>query len=294
MRIKTVSLVLLAAPFLAASAQENVFSGQIASGSWLRLRTPHGDITVNESSGNTVTVSARQHRGRDDDAARFDVQRDGNSVTVCAIIRQTRKCDSDENEVRWTSGRDMTSVDFTVSLPKGVKLLAATGNGDVDIRGAGSDVLANSGNGQVRVNGASGYVEAHSGNGDIRVDRAGDHVEANTGNGDIIVTTARGPVSAHSGNGRIEVEMAALSGGKDNDMDFTTGNGSIEISLPSNLDAQIDANVSRNGFDTDFPIQMPGGWSSQHVRGTIGNGGSRIRLSTGNGHISLRKNRQTG
>jgi DUF4097 and DUF4098 domain-containing protein YvlB len=288
MRIKTIAIALLAVPFLAASAQENVFSGQIASGAWLRLRTPHGDITVNDSSGNTVTVSARQHRGRDDDDARFDVQRDGNNVTVCAIIRQTRKCDSEDNEVRWTRGRDMTSVDFIVSLPKGVKLLAATGNGDVDIKGAGSDVVANSGNGQLRVNGAGGYVTAATGNGDIRVDRAGDHVQANTGNGDIIVTTARGPVSAHSGNGRIEVEMAALAG-NDDDMDFTTGNGSIEVSLPANLNARIDANVSRNGFDTDFPIQMPGGWSSQHIRGTIGNGGARIRLSTGNGHIALRK-----
>jgi len=292
MRMRTASIVFLVVPFLAASAQDNVFSGQIPAGGWLRLRTPHGDIRVDETSSSTVTVSARQRRGRDDEDARFDVQKDGNNVTVCAIIRETRRCDADNNEVRWGSrgrnGREMTNIDFIVSLPKGVKLLASTGNGDVEIKGAGSDVEASSGNGEVRINGAGGYVDANSGNGDIRVDRAGDHVEANTGNGDIVVTTARGPVSAHSGNGRIEVEMAALSG-RDEDMDFTTGNGSIDIVFPANLSARIDANVSRNGFETDFPIQLPGGWSSEHVRGTIGNGGSRIRLSTGNGHIAIRK-----
>src|SRR5689334_6483612 len=120
MRMRTASILLLSLPFMAASAQENVFSGQVPSGAWLRLRTPHGDIKVDESAGNTVTVSARQRRGRDDDDARFDVQKDGNNVTICAIIRQTRRCDADENEVKWTRGRDMTSVDFIVSLPKGV------------------------------------------------------------------------------------------------------------------------------------------------------------------------------
>lgn len=291
MRMKSVALMLMAMPFAAISAQQNVFSGQVPAGGWLRVRTPHGDVKVDETSGNTVTVTARQRRGEDDEDARFDIKRDGNNVTVCAIVRATRRCDADGSDTRWFGngrGRDMTRVDFTVSLPKGVRLLVSTGNGDVDVRGAGSDVEASSGNGEVTVNGAGGYVEASSGNGNIRVDHAGDHVEANSGNGDIVVTTARGPVSAHSGNGRINVEMAALANDKD-DMDFNTGNGSIEVTFPANLSARIEANVNRNGFDTDFPIQLPGGWNSDHIRGTIGNGGPRIRFSTGNGHISIRK-----
>ena len=283
-----VLLMLLALPLAGASAQQNVFSGQIPSGGWLRVRTPHGDIKVDEASGNTVTVTARQRRGDDDDEARFDIQRDGNNVTVCAILRSTRRCDADGESTNWRGrGREMTNIDFVVSLPKGVRLVASTGNGDVDVRSAGSDVEATSGNGEVTVNGAGGYVEASSGNGDVRVDHAGGHVEASSGNGDITVSTARGPVSAHSGNGRINVEMQSIAG--DDDMDFTTGNGSISVSLPANVSARIEASVARNGFETDFPIQMPGGWNMEHIRGTIGNGGRRIRMSTGNGHISLKK-----
>jgi hypothetical protein len=287
MRLKAALIVLLALPLAGASGQE-VFSGQIASGAWLRLRTPHGDIKVDEASGNRVTVTARQHRGDDDDNARFDVQRDGNNVTICAILRGTQRCDAEGDDVRWGRGRDRTSVDYTVSLPKGVRLLASTGNGDVDIRNAGSDVRATSGNGELTVNGAGGSVDATTGNGDVRVERAGGQVDVHSGNGDITVTTARGPVSARSGNGRINVEMAALSG--DDDMTFNTGNGSITVSFPANLSARIDANVSRNGFETDFPIQMPGGWNTERVSGTIGNGGRRIRFSTGNGRVAIRKN----
>src|SRR5690348_11307636 len=177
MRMKSMVLLLMALPFAAISAQQNVFSGQVTSGGWLRVRTPHGDIKVDETSGNTVTVTARQHRGDDDEDARYDVQRDGNNVTICAIVRATRRCDADGENTEWRGrgrGRDMTRVDFTVALPKGVRLLVSTGNGDVDVRGAGSDVEASSGNGEVTVNGAGGYVDANSGNGNIRVDHAGD------------------------------------------------------------------------------------------------------------------------
>lgn len=286
MKISAAVLLLLSLPAAGAAAQGTVFTGQIANGAWLRVRTPKGDIKVDETSGSTVTVTARERRGEYGESARFEVTRDGNNVTVCAIIPETRRCDADGDRVGSTRGRT-TNVDFTVSLPRGVRLVATSGNGDVDIRNAGSDVEAASGNGEVSVNGAGGYVDASSGNGDINVDRAGGHVDASSGNGDITVNTSRGPVSAHSGNGRIEVEMASLAG--DDDMEFNTGNGSIVVKLPANVSATIEANVSQNGFETDFPIQMPGGWRSDHIRGTIGNGGRRIRMSTGNGHVALRK-----
>ncbi len=139
----------------------------------------------------------------------------------------------------------------------------------------------------MNVSGARGRVYANSGNGSVSVDKADGEVEANSGNGTIRVTTAKGPVSAHTGNGGIDVSMSSLSG--DGDMEFSTGNGSITVGFPSNLSATIEANGSFRNFDTDFPINMGRGWSGNHVRGTIGSGARRIRLSTGNGHIALRK-----
>lgn len=289
MRMGAALLMALSLPAAQAAAQgaTNVFSGQVASGAWLRVRTPKGNIKVDEASGSTVSVSARQRSDRNDEDVRFDVRRDGDNVTVCVILPETRKCDEDGYDLRSSNDRRLPAVDFTVSLPRGVRLVAASGNGDVDVRNAGSDVEASSGNGRVSVNRAGGYVAARSGNGDVRVEGAGAHVEARSGNGDITVNTARGPVSAHSGNGRIEVEMAALSG--DDDMDFTTGNGSITVAFPANLSARIEANVNNREFRTDFPIEMPGGWNTSHLRGTIGSGSRRVRFSTGNGNITIRK-----
>jgi len=292
MKLSFAMTLLLAAS--AAGAQESntqqVFNGQVASGAWLRIRSHKGDIRVTESSGSTVTVTARtRYRYDDSDKVTYEVKRDGANVTICSITVRTRRCDEegyDSRGYRDRSDRGEGSADFTVSLPRGVRLLAATGNGEVDVRGASSDVKASSGNGEVNVSGG-GMVQASSGNGEVSVEGAQGEVEASTGNGTIRVRTSTGPVSAHTGNGSIDVEMRSLS--KMDDMDFTTGNGSITVAFPSNLSARIDANGSFRNFETDFPIDMGRGFSGNHVRGTIGRGDANIRLSTGNGQIRLRK-----
>ena len=285
-RSAALGILLLAS---AAGAQETpVFSGQISSGAWLRIRNYKGDIRVTESSGSTATVTAhRRFERRDDGETKFEVKRDGQNVTICAITERTRRCDEEGYDSRGGDDRSVGRSDFTVALPRGVRLLASTGNGEVDVRNAGADVRASSGNGEVNVSGARGRVYANSGNGSVSVDKADGEVEANSGNGTIRVTTAKGPVSAHTGNGGIDVSMSTLSGV--GDMEFSTGNGSITVGFPSNLSATIEANGSFRNFDTDFPINMGRGWSGNHVRGTIGSGARRIRLSTGNGHIALRK-----
>jgi hypothetical protein len=296
MKVRYVVPLLLVATIAGAQDSETkqVFNGQIPSGAWLRIRSHKGDIRVTETSGSAVTVTARtRYRYSGSDEVTYEVKRDGQNVTVCSITRRTRRCDEEGYDSRGSSDRydrndrGEGSADFTVSLPRGIRLLASTGNGEVDVRGAGADVKASSGNGEVNVSGARGTVSASSGNGEVSVDGAEGEVEASTGNGTIRVRTSKGPVSAHTGNGSIDVEMQALP--RSDDMDFTTGNGSITVAFPANLSARIDANGSFRNFETDFPIDLGRGWTGNHVRGTIGSGASSIRLSTGNGQIRLRK-----
>ena len=281
-----------AAPASQPTAQSvQVFNGPVAQGAWFRVRSLKGAIDVRATTGRNVVVTASRRGGTGEDDVRFDVRRDGQNVTVCAIWPRTTRCDAngynDEGSYRRRDYGEMERVDFVVELPKGINLVAGTGNGTVEVRNTGAEVNASSGNGEVTVIGASGRVHASSGNGDLEVERAGGEVEASTGNGDITVSTSLGPVSASSGNGSIEVEMASLRGS--DDMRFSTGNGSIEVGFPANLSAVIDARVPYKNFETDFPIEMAARWGSSSVEGKIGNGGRRIRFSTGNGHVRIRK-----
>ena len=292
MKLSIALLLALVAPVAEAqnsSEARQVFNGEVPQGAWLRIRAHKGTIRVEEASGNTATVTARtRYRSSSSDEVTYEVQRDGSNVTVCSITPRTRRCDDEGYDSRGGRyDREEGSSDFTVALPRGVRLLASTGNGDVDVRNAGAEVRASSGNGEVNVSNVRGRVKASSGNGDILVERAEGEVEASSGNGDIRVSTSKGPVSASSGNGRIDVSMQTLTG--NDDMEFSTGNGSITVAFPSNLSARIDANGSFRNFETDFPIDMGRGWSSNRVQGTIGSGSRRIRLSTGNGRITLRK-----
>lgn len=269
-----------------------VFNGPVAPGAWLRIRNLKGSIEVRETSGRNVVVSAnRRSDSRTYGDVTFDVRRDGANVTVCAIWPRTTRCDANgydyDSDSRSWNERRTGSVDFVVELPRGIKLVAATGNGTVDVRNAGAEVEASSGNGEVTVRGAGGRVTVASGNGDLEVEGARGDVEARTGNGEIKVSTSTGPVSARTGNGGIDVDMASLRG--NDDMDFSTGNGSIEVSFPSNLSARVEANVPYKNLETDFPMEMAARWSSRHVEGKIGNGGRRIKFSTGNGHVRIRK-----
>ena len=72
-------------------------------------------------------------------------------------------------------------------------------------------------------------------------------------------------------------------------MDFTTGNGRIELTGPEGFSAEIDASTGNGSIQTDFPIQVSGRISKTRLRGTIGQGGRRLRLITGNGEIELRR-----
>jgi len=141
----------------AADPSKEVFNGPVAQGAWFRVRTPKGAIEVRQASGRNVVVTATQRsdwRGAND--VTFDVRRDGSNVTVCAVWPRTRRCDERGYDSSGdNSDRDIGKVDFIVELPKGIKLVAATGNGTIEVRNTGLEVEASSGNGEVTVVGAA-------------------------------------------------------------------------------------------------------------------------------------------
>jgi DUF4097 and DUF4098 domain-containing protein YvlB len=220
----------------------------------------------------------------------FKVVRSGEGVTICAVYDDGDECTENgfrSEWRRWPRNFRPPTLSVTIKVPAGVRLSVNSGNGDVSVTGAHAELVARSGNGRVRVTGTAGEVEAASGNGEVTVDNVRGPVTATTGNGDVSVTAVQGPVSANSGNGDLRVRMTELKGA--DDMDFTTGNGRIEITVPEGFGAQVEASTGNGSIQTDFPIQVSGRISKTRLRGTIGQGGRRLRLITGNGTIELRR-----
>jgi DUF4097 and DUF4098 domain-containing protein YvlB len=68
---------------------------------------------------------------------------------------------------------------------------------------------------------------------------------------------------------------------------LTTVNGSVVLSLPERVNADVRV-VNRNGdFRSDFPLATLGGYDSSRFRGRLGSGGGEIFMSTVNGAIRL-------
>jgi len=260
------------------------WSGRLASGSTLGIKHFNGPIEVREGTGDRVEFRA-ERRARRSSEVSFEVENTSNGVTLCSVWRGRSAC---ERSRGWDWDDGPPSSRLTVTLPKGVRLRASTGNGDVTVEKASNDVDIASGNGDVHITMTAGQVDVSTGNGELEIEGATGPVRANTGNGRVYVTTSSGPVTAHTGNGEIDVKMRTISSASD--MQFVTGNGSITVALPGNFNGEIDASTGNGEFRSDFEIRILGRLNPHHVRGTIGTGGNQmIRMTSGSGRLELRK-----
>jgi len=291
--MRIAALTLLAVPALlvaqeASSDQIFSWSGKVAAGSTVGIKHFNGPIDVREGTTDRAEFRA-ERRSRRSAELSFEVETSGSGPTLCAVWRGRSACD--ENRGRgggsdWEDGPPSSRL--TVVLPKGVRLRAVTGNGDVTVEKASNDLDITSGNGDVRISMTAGTVDVTTGNGELDIEGATGPVRANTGNGRVYVTTASGPVTVRTGNGEIDVKMKALS--STSDMQFISGNGSITVALPASFSGEIDASTGNGEFRSDFEIRVMGRLNPHHVRGTIGTGGGqRIRMTSGSGRIELRK-----
>jgi hypothetical protein len=276
----------------ASSAQQGrdestfTWSRQMASGATLTITNGDGPINVREAAGDVVVVRAVKNprsRGSMRDVA-FDVRETGNNIEICTLYDEQTSC---RDRDRRGSHDVRVRVEYTVSIPRSLRLRALTGNGEITVERAGADVTAMTGNGTIHVGETAGRVNVSTGNGDIQVDGANGPVSASTGTGRVSVITSRGAVTASTGTGDVDVRVRG--GPIDGDMRFISGSGSIRITLPATFNGRIDATSGSGTLRSEFEISVVGRLNAQHVRGTIGRGGPLIRMSTGAGTIELRK-----
>ncbi|MDP9177117.1 MAG: hypothetical protein M3O61_05505 [Gemmatimonadota bacterium] len=261
---------------LGRDAEVWTWQGRVDSGRWFRLSNVNGAVTISPSSDNQVHVRAEKNPGRDGDIrdVSFAVVQSGGDIRICALTYENDRCHEDGLHSPGDHDRRRNrnvSVKFTVQVPRGVRVGAGTVNGAMTVRGVGPEVRASTVNGGLEVSDASGQVTA------------------NTVNGSVRVTTSSGPVSASTVNGSITARMGALS--REGDMKFSTVNGGITVETPSSLDANVSLDTMHGGISSDFPVTITGKFGPRHAEGTIGRGGRRIRMSTVNGSVELRKAR---
>jgi len=109
---------------------------------------------------------------------------------------------------------------------------------------------------------------------------------ASTVNGAVDVATSQGPVRAVSVNGDVRARMSAF--GDTGEVSLFTVNGSATAELPARLDATVEASTVNGSIETDYPLEVSGK-ISKHLKGTLGEGGRKVHLTTVNGSINLKQ-----
>jgi hypothetical protein len=260
-RLTFTALVLAPAVLSAQDRQSDrtwTLSEAVPAGQWIRVRNLNGDLRVRASSGDKVEITAtKSWRRGDPKDVRIETKRspDG-SILVCAFWTEDATCsetsyNSNSRNDGWRRRDNDVAVDFDIRVPKGVKVGVFGVNGGVSVDGASSEV------------------------------RAG------TVNGSVDAVSIGGPVQASTVNGSVHATMGRFDG--DQDLTYSTVNGTVVAEFTGDVDADIDLSTVNGRFQTDWPVTISGRIDPRRLRATLGKGGRRIRMSTVNGNVELRK-----
>ena len=242
-------LVAAAAP--AVSAQDFRWHGSSRS---IEIKGVNGEIRAEPSGSNEIDVTAEKRANRDNpDSVRIEVVQSGGGVTICAVYpsrdgARPNECAPGDGGRMNVQNNDV-QVRFNVRVPAGVVFIGKNVNGNVEATGLNGDVSLNTVNGSVTFS-----------------------------------TTGEG--RAKTVNGSIRGEMGRVSGA--DPLEMSTVNGSINLTLPANLSADVKAVTVNGDINSEFPMTVSGRISRRRLEGTIGGGGRQLSFETVNGSITLK------
>ncbi len=206
---------------VAQSESDFQWEKSLRAGKTIEIKGINGSITARPASGNRVEVIAvKTSRRGDISTVRIQAVEHSDGVTICAVYPSSgsreNSCEPGEGGRMSVNNNDV-QVKFTVSVPKGVRLVARTVNGGIKANGLEGDLSAVTVNGSVDIS-TTGRAEA---------------------------TTVNGSIMARLG-------ATTLT----DDIDFNTVNGSITVHIPDGLNAEIGASTVGGRLSSDFPMTL--------------------------------------
>jgi len=227
----------------------------VSAGRTIEIKGVNGAIDASFTDGGEVRVTARKHARRSDvESVTLEVVEHADGVTICAVYpapngRQPNECRPGEGGRNSVRNNDV-NVDFTVAVPRGVRLVGRTVNGGIEATDLQSDI------------------------------------EAYTVNGSVELSTT-GLTRAHTVNGSLDVSMGRADW--QDELELQTVNGGINFAVAGELNAEVSASTVNGDIETDFPLTVRGRFGPRRLTGTVGSGGRELVLSTVNGDIAIQK-----
>ena len=128
-------------------------------------------------------------------------------------------------------------------------------------------------------------LKAH--NGGISISSVRGQIEFSTTNGGATLKNLAGNVRGNTKNGGLTV---VLEGNRwdGEGMDVVTTNGGVNLQVPENYSAHLEAGTVNGGMRYDIPITVQGEIKKE-LSANLGSGGAPIKVRTTNGGVSIKQ-----
>ena len=221
------------------------------------IETPNGDAEVRPDASLTDTVEVVVTKRVRGDAGLFgdvalEVASGGDSLEIGVAYD--------------APGARRVTVDLDVRVPADLAVSrVASANGDATATDVVGDTAVETANGDATATGVDGTVRLRSGNGDAEA------------------RDCAGVRSARSGNGDVDVALSTVAG----PLTGSSGNGDVEVGVPADADATVVLRTANGEVSTGELTFSDSQSSDGRFEGTLGDGGPRLELSSGNGDVEL-------
>ena len=219
----------------------------LAANGSVDISNVNGRVRITGTNANEVKVDAikRAESKQKLDDARIEINSSANDFEL-----RTRY---PEHDSWFHSYNNPATVEYTITVPKGVRLRASVVNSPLEVSGITGEVRASTVNAEVTASGLASSAE---------------------------VTTV---------NSRAEADFDSLP--SSGHVRVHSVNGSAIVVIPANSNADVRAHSVNGSIHSDFnlPVERPRYGPGSRLEGKIGGGGTEVELDTVNGGIQIRQ-----
>jgi len=243
----------------------------------LHVQTDDGSVMVTSADQKDVYAHVTTSRYRIPDDVRIEESQSGDSINIHVRLPH--------NWGFWGHGG---SVRVELRVPRNLNLDVSTGDGNVTAQPLSGNVRINTGDGNIDANGIKGDIYMHSGDGHIEASNLDGTLKVDTGDGHVSVGGRFDSLDVRTGDGNIEA--SAMSGSKVAGVwNLHAGDGRINLRVPNDLSANLDAHTGDGSITVDMDITVSGSLGHSTVRGKLNGGGGELKITSGDGSIHVEK-----
>jgi hypothetical protein len=275
------TLAVVAAGFTAGGvqAEEWTKSYTISGRAHVRVDTNDGAVRVTTGDSKQIELRVIYDGYKLDRNLSISSRQDGDQVELSARVH---------NSMNWGWGGLHRTLRLEVHMPREADLNIETGDGSVEAQALSGSLKIHTGDGHIRVDGAKGDIRLRTGDGSIEGRDLDGKLEADTGDGHVTVEGRFDALNIKTGDGSINARAGAGSK-MVNAWTIHTGDGSVDMTLPGDLQANIEASTNDGRISLGIPVTVEGTFSTSKISGKMNGGGQQLTIHTGDGSIHLSK-----